>query len=305
MTEILLDHGHVDLTWTDYAGFTPLTVATDRHHTATAKLIMEKMSSQMADTFSKKLSLTETEGHPEYRDSHDRSALSLAAQEGDIDQVRLLLSTEQIEPDGQDHSGRTPLSWASQFARDEVMTLLLSQPSVDPNKKDGIGQTPLMWASKHGSDSACALLVEHKADVLASDRYGRTALHWAAFSGKESTASLILGLGADPNAVDKNPRRATTPLIEVARNMKKTAGMVRILLEHGASTGIRDSDVFRRHTALHAAAMEGWRDAVEVLLEFKADPNVLDTYGQTACQVAEYHKHEDIVRLLQPVTRGW
>jgi len=53
------------------------------------------------------------------------------------------------------------------------------------------------------------------------------------------------------------------------------------------------------NTPLHEAVGQGHREAVQFLLDHKADPNKKNEFGQTAMEKAELGKRDDIIDLLR------
>ena len=71
------------------------------------------------------------------------------------------------------------------------------------------GLTPLSWAALLGQAEAAKALIEHGANLKATNNDGSTALHNAAFMGEVEVAKLLVENGADINAATDN---SDTPL---------------------------------------------------------------------------------------------
>jgi ankyrin repeat protein len=149
----------------------------------------------------------------------------------------------------------------------KLQSLLQARPELaNTNNKDGL--TPLGYAAHFGQTESVHTLIEHKADVNAISRSlvsfipCNTALH-AALAGERS------------------------------------AEVIRLLLEHGASTSIPDSD--GQH-ALHTAAFHTDQTVIiDMLLEYGADPKVPNTSGETAQDIAEQRGNTSVAFRLQEV----
>ncbi|KAF4180179.1 hypothetical protein CNMCM8927_005286 [Aspergillus lentulus] len=97
--------------------------------------------------------------------------------------------------------------------------------AVEPDRR----QTPLLWASIDGNTDAMRLLLNHGANINASDDEGCTALHLAAESGNHEAVQLLVDKRADIFAIDYN---ADTPL-----DLAASVSVREILRRAGALTG--------------------------------------------------------------------
>jgi uncharacterized protein len=121
---------------------------------------------------------------------------------------------------------------------------------------------------------------------------GFTALHFACFFGQPEAARLLLEAGAAADAVAMNPMRVM-PLHSAAsaRNLEAA----RLLLEHGAPVNARQQGGW---APIHAAAQNGDRPMVELMLKYHGDPKLANDDGKTPAMVAREKGHEEIaVRL--------
>jgi ankyrin repeat protein len=67
-----------------------------------------------------------------FKDSHKRTALSLAAENGYEAVIKLLLAKEGIDPSSTDKYGRTALPWAAKNKHETAVKLLLSTETAEP-----------------------------------------------------------------------------------------------------------------------------------------------------------------------------
>jgi len=119
-----------------------------------------------------------------------------------------------------------------------------------------------------------------------------TPLHYAALLGLHQIAKfLICDRSQDVNA--QGFERNETPL-GVASRWGHTEA-VRLLLEHGADTEIRDGDDW---CPLERAVENGRVEDVRVLLEHGADVKVRDKTNVTALHVSSSYGHPAVVRVL-------
>ena len=190
---------------------------------------------------------------PDAADSNGRTALHLAAANGNPGIVSLLLAAK-VPVDARSGIGATPLHYASQrierlVAKDgdwrtfrihsnaEAARLLVAAGAdVNAVTTDDKKMTPLMLAAAWGLGDVVRALLEAKADVKLASADGKTALHYAAESietievrvqgdgGRQQvqtvlpteTIAALLKAGADPAARDSEGH---TPA-DVVRNQE-------------------------------------------------------------------------------------
>ena len=162
---------------------------------------------------------------------------------------------------------------------------------------------PIHSASTHGyADDARRIvqrLIKGGARVDAPSPLGAQAIHLAAIYGWLPVLSTLLDRGADVNARTRemsdtvwrlsapaNAQRAhrQTPLMIAAQ--EGTTAAAQLLLERGATVGLRDSS---GSTALHAAASAWWNENTEfvsLLLEAGGDPRARNVRDRTPHDLA-------------------
>jgi ankyrin repeat protein len=72
---------------------------------------------------------------------------------------------------------------------------------------------------------------------------------------------------------------------------------VKLLLEHQADPNITDKD--EHFSALMYAASEGQLEVVKVLLDYKADPFLKDIDGDNALNFAKMNHHPEVAAYLE------
>jgi ankyrin repeat protein len=160
------------------------------------------------------------------------TALILAASARGGESIELLLD-RGADPNLADHKKKTPLMWMvdPQFHRgvDTSGSIApLAEAGARINDRDAAGRTVLMWAVT-GLDSfdvrptVLAKLVEHGADVTATDSNGETAMFGLVryidnvldLENGPRCIEVLVNAGADQNAVNN---AGQTPLAVVNRN---------------------------------------------------------------------------------------
>jgi ankyrin repeat protein len=167
------------------------------------------------------------------------SALMIAAQNGNAQEVTLLLANDRLDPNIADQDGNTPLIFAAGDGHASVVTLLLANERVDPNLANNSGWTALMWAADEGHASVVTLLLANdRVDPNMADQDGDTALIGAADNGHASVVTLLLAHErVDPNMANQDGYTALT-----SAAFKEDASMLKLLLAHHRVTRTRPTD---------------------------------------------------------------
>jgi ankyrin repeat protein len=154
---------------------------------------------------------------------------------------------------------------------------------------DDTGTTPLMYAALVGSPQIIRLLLDHGAQVNASNRFGATALMWA--SSRTENVRTLLECGADVKARTSN---GGTALVVATRYGNVSA--MKILLAAGADTS---SPQIRR--ALFAASFFSTNPAVREVL--RAAGVVATSSDEITGTVLDWTRH-DVATLSSLLTLG-
>lgn len=224
-------------------------------------------------------------------------ALRMAVIDADDERVARLID-QGLGVDARDESGATALHYAAAFNRRKIAEFLLAR-GAEVDARDAEDRTPLHLAAYGGCADAAALLLDRGADANAADAGGFTPLHAAGGSreqGRRGTAGIVRLLvdrgRADVDAV--SAKTGATPLhVAVSSN---NAAVAAALLDAGADIDAID-DAGR--TPLHVAAVNGWRDSVELLVARRATIIVRDAGDKLPADLAEDHGHTEIARLLR------
>ena len=233
------------------------------------------------------------------------SWLLKATEFDDLDGVKELVRRKDVNVDVQDRKGGyTPLYNAA-YLIDADMVKVLLEHGADPNKKtfdSACGRTPFLGAirsEKSAGDDAelqkiVDAMIEHGADINATDCRGRNALYFAIRRDHIGLAVKLVDLGIDVN-YDAGHRGApavnyTVFLLGKAKTKarrEKFEALLDRLLAHGADV----NRLFKNATPLILAARYGLNDVSGRLLEAGADPDRRNNAGETALISAVKAKH--------------
>jgi ankyrin repeat protein len=175
-----------------------------------------------------------------------------------------------------------------------LAAMLTSSLAVRLGADASAGQAPSTVAAAAQSKDTAAVkqLLKDGADVNASQGDGMTALHWAALNGDAELAQMLLYAGANVGA--KTRIGGFTPLHLAAQI--GNAAVIAPLVASGAQVNAATST---GATPLMEAAHSGSAEAVRILIENKADPNVKEVAnGQTALMFAAAADRAEVVKLL-------
>ena len=285
IVQVLVDAG-TDLDATDAAGQTALHVVGGKDPSRIISILVEAGASTEAKTLAgcTPLHLAVLEGRQDlvecFLQHGAKINAAIAPFKGAPSSVSAAssdtLRTVRIPPLQQP----TSLHLAATNGNTNILSVLL-QPEyaakIESRTTDG--RTPLHAAVLASQLPAIQMLLERGADIESRDVHGRTALHLVVGSGVNSTKSQVES--------PYTSRSSSTPahILILAH-----------LLENNASTSSRESDGC---TALHIAAFEGDVQAVVVLLDHGADPDLKRIGGHTAADLAKRVGQTEVVRVFE------
>ena len=217
-----------------------------------------------------------------------KTALMVACLNGNEDAVKLLLNAG-ADPNISDADGCTSLHDAVDkgFSR-ETLQLIMNH-GADVNATNKYNETALLVACQKLNADAISVLLNVRADPTIADYEGYTCLHhWGC--SKENLQAMI-DHGADVNATNK---KSITPLMHACENGDVDA--INILLDAGADPNIADEDGY---TSLHDA-VEGFcsTESLRAIIDHGADVNAINKNSVTAIMIACYKGNTDAISIL-------
>uniref|UniRef100_A0A8C8RGI8 Inversin n=1 Tax=Pelusios castaneus TaxID=367368 RepID=A0A8C8RGI8_9SAUR len=204
--------------------------------------------------------------------------------------VEVFLEHPSVKDDS-DLEGRTSFMWAAGKGSDDVIrTMLNLKLDIDINMADKYGGAALHAAALSGHVSTVKLLLEHKAQVDATDVMKHTPLFRACEMGHKEVIQTLIKGGARVDLVDQDGH---SPLHWAA--LGGNADVCQILIENKINPNVQD---YAGRTPLQCAAYGGYINCMVVLLENNADPNIQDKEGRTALHWLCNNGYLDAIKLL-------
>jgi ankyrin repeat protein len=177
-----------------------------------------------------------------------------------------------------------------------VQAMLAS--TIEPNEINPLGGEPaLVLAVREGAMRVFNVLLANPAINLEAQAVnGNTALMMAAFKQNQQAAAALLAKGAAVN------RPGWSPLHYAAASGDDE--IARLLLQKGATVDARSPAGTGLFTPLMMAAREGHESTALLLLRQGADPNLKNSEGLTAVQIAGRAGKEHVVAALKAHAAG-
>ena len=270
--------------------------------------------------------LVEAGAKPDEGDYDQRTAMHLAAAEGNLDVVRCLVEELGASLSRVDRWGGTPLDDAIRSKHHGVTKWLQGLGAALGLTSKAATEGDIVEAAARGDLDMLRKLVEAGAKPDAGDYDKRTAMHLAASEGKlDVVRCLVEELGASHSPVD---RWGGTPLDDATRSghdavtkwlrqagaasgatakgtdeadfcSAAAAGNVEILRALVAVGGKPEMGDYDKRTPLHLAASEGHLEAVRCLVdELGVHHSPCDRWGFTPLDNATRSGHDHVIKFL-------
>lgn len=224
--------------------------------------------------------------------------LHRAISAGDLAKVDALLADHPGLVRKKDRDGWTALHVAANGNHASIVTSLLGHaPQIDAQTRERGAGSERGWTALHmaaNSDNVTILeaLLSGDANPNLKTDAGQTPLHMAAMGGHAAVARLLLAKGAQPNAVN---HRGQTPLT-VSVVLGNHPEFVSLLIQRVGDINHADNN---GATALHYAVHGGHDALVRLLLEHGASSSIPDRAGQTAVDIANTYNNAKIIVLMK------
>lgn len=254
----------IDVNQRNYAGLTPLAIASEKGPLSVVKMLVRKG----ADV--------------NMRSSYGITPLITATAAQQVDIAKYLIS-QGADATLEDEFGRSPLIYAMDFDNPQMVAVLSKKNKGAANSVDASFNTPLLYSVKKGHLQNVKTLLSNGAN--ADYRNPKTGLFPLAVAAAENYPDIIKALvktgKANPDLTDFSGR---TPLFFAIENGNTDS--VKTLLDVGANVNAQD---IVGVTPLMRAVAKGNQDIVNLLLKQKKIlPNLQDAQGRTALMYSAY-----------------
>lgn len=211
--------------------------------------------------------------------------LTTASQKGLLKHVKFLVSVGAIL-DQTTAKGNTAF-WIACFCESvDVMDYLMSC-GADVNWKNLKGNSPLYGPCTRGSVAVAERLITYGADVLSVNTNGDTLLLICCRNNQAEVLKFLLNYV--PREFAERVAHIDGFNALMASAEQDRAECIRVLFEYGFDLNQRtaaDNKILSSATALHLCSYYGRLNAMKMLLQLGANPNLQDANGQTPVHIA-------------------
>ncbi|GBN29049.1 Ankyrin-1 [Araneus ventricosus] len=212
-----------------------------------------------------------------------------------------------------DMNGSKPIHIASEKGHKDIVEFYLDK-NVNVNDLGHRNFTSLHFAALGGKINVCEHLIVRGADVNAFADNGMTPIHLAAVNGNEEVFRILLHNGAYYNACDTSSSsqlsvtetKSVVFLLKVIEKLfiavqNNNPSEVELQLKEAGchpKFSIVNAKCVKCETPLLYASREGYEEIVEILLKFKANPNICDKHKLMPLHYAAKFSHLKVVKAL-------
>ncbi|CAI9092183.1 OLC1v1027365C1 [Oldenlandia corymbosa var. corymbosa] len=198
-----------------------------------------------------------------------------AARDGDFVEAKMLLDCNPCLAKYSTFGGlNSPLHFAAAKGHNEIVALLLEN-GADVNSRNYCGQTALMQACRYGHWEVVQTLLLFRCNVTRADYLsGRTALHFAAVNGHVRCIRLVVADFVPSSPFGSLENQANSDRVDDSvMKTKNEQSSLSKFVNKAADGGI---------TALHMAALNGYFDCVQLLLDLHASVSAVTFHYGTS-----------------------
>lgn len=275
IVKMLIAHG-ADVSLITNKGVTPLHLAAETGNKEIIKILIKEGADINATDYSGKSViiyairagktdtvrfLKELGADVTLADNEGRTAIDYANIKGMAGMVENVLDVAKVHADS---FGNTPLHQSCYNGHSQTVKVMLKNPDIEVDATNDAGETPLYIAVRENNHYIVELLLEAGANVKQSSDSGESLLHLAAKQRKPHMVNTLITHGAN---VDARNRSGETPLICAIKSkgaQKGNVDIVELLLEYKANVDCTD---IWGNSALYYATECGNNTIVEMLLE--------------------------------------
>ncbi|KAK1399557.1 E3 ubiquitin-protein ligase XBAT33 [Heracleum sosnowskyi] len=198
-----------------------------------------------------------------------------AARDGDFIEAKMLLDCNPCLAKYSTFGGlNSPLHFASAKGHIDIVALLLDI-GADVNSRNYCGQTALMQACRYGHWEVVQTLMLFRCNVTRADYLsGRTALHFSSVNGHVRCIRLVVA--------DFVPSSPFEFLNSQVKGDRRNASGVKSKHDQSALAKFVNKAADGGITALHMAALNGYFDCVQLLLNLQANVSAVTFHYGTS-----------------------
>ena len=225
--------------------------------------------------------------------------LHKAVIDGDLHKIPHLVLSEGVDVEGK--RGARPLSLAAAKGDIHAINLLLAL-GADINAPDAIGNSPLMYAVEVGQIQTVEHLLNRDADINMANLYGDTPLMYAVAHGHQNIFRMLAARGASLTLTGVTVKTIlhkalihseTTDRLSMVKTILDTVG------NNWPEPGIINwPEPIYGGAPLHWAAVKGYSDVIDFLIERGARLDVKNKEGEYPIHVAARANQKDAFAVL-------
>jgi serine/threonine-protein phosphatase 6 regulatory ankyrin repeat subunit B len=174
----------------------------------------------------------------------------------------------------------------------ESVTLFLEK-GADVNYQEKEGSDRALHSAGHGQDRTLVrFLLNHGADPNATGFLGQTPI----YSANDVIAEMLIEAGA---RLDVRDNDGNTPLHEIARSTDLKT--MKFFLDQGQDPNAKNNwgDTPLHRMAGERSSNRGFKESLDLILQYGAEINALNNQGETALTLASSIGNEEFVRILK------